>query len=140
MAFPAVESIEECADFYKTVELFLPQLYDLPTKLLDTLSDRDGLLNFYLETNPFVSATALSLFFASIFFIAAEFNRNFSQVDRAWSILPLVYNAHFSLWARLSGVPHQRNDLITAFVAIWSVSLHSFGRLPGVHVANIWRR
>lgn len=121
MALPSVNSIEECADYYKTVEPFLPQLYDLPNKLLDSFSDPGALLQIYLETNPFISAGAFSLLLACVFFVAAELNRNFSQVDRAWSILPAVYNAHFALWARLSGGAHQRSDLIAAAAVIWSV-------------------
>lgn len=121
MALPNVNSLEECADYYKTVEPFFPQLYDLPTKVLANLSDGDALLRLYIETNPLVSGGAFSLLLACIFFVAAEFNRNFSQVDRAWSILPAVYNAHFAIWARLSGDAHQRNDLIALFTVIWSV-------------------
>lgn len=121
MALPTVNSLGECADYYKTVEPFLPQLYDLPTRVLDNISDGDALLKLYLETNPLISAGAFSLFISCVFFVAAEFNRNFSQVDRAWSILPAIYNAHFAIWARLSGAAHQRNDLITLFTVIWSV-------------------
>lgn len=124
MALPSVNSLQECADYSKTVEPFLPQLYDLPRQLLDSFSDRGALLQLYLETNPFISAGAFSLLLACVFFVAAELNRNFSQVDRAWSILPAVYNAHFALWARLSGGAHQRSDLIAAATVIWSVRAH----------------
>ena len=121
MALPTVNSLQECADYHKTVEPFLPQLYDLPRQLLDSFSDRGALLQLYLETNPFISAGAFSLLLACVFFVVSELNRNFSQVDRAWSILPVVYNAHFALWARLSGGAHHRSDLIAAVTAIWSV-------------------
>ncbi|SPO00528.1 related to DUF1295 domain protein [Cephalotrichum gorgonifer] len=123
LALPTVKSVEECADYYKTVEPFLPQLYDLPRKLLDSYSNRDAFLQLYLETNPLISAGAFSIFLGFIFLVAAEVNRNFSQVDRAWSILPAVYNAHYALWARLAGEPHQRTDLVAVFTAIWSVRL-----------------
>lgn len=123
MALPTLNSLEECADFSKTVEPFLPQLYQLPRKLLDNYSNRDALVQLYLETNPFISAGALSILLAVAFFVAAEWSRNYSQVDRAWSILPALYNAHFALWSRLVNEPHQRTDLVALFSVAWSVRL-----------------
>jgi len=130
MALPTLQTIKECADFHKTVEPFLPQLYDLPQKLLDNYSNRDALVQIYLETNPLISGAAFSIFLGVIFLVTAEVNRNFSQVDRAWSILPAVYNVHFAVWARLAGEPHSRTDLVALFSIVWSVCLVPFSQLP----------
>lgn len=121
MALPTLQAVEDCGDYYKTVEPFLPQLYELPRKLLDNYANLDALAQLYVETNPFISGAAFSVFLGFIFLVTAEINRNFSQVDRAWSILPAIYNIHFAVWARLAGEPHERTDLVALFSIVWSV-------------------
>jgi steroid 5-alpha reductase family enzyme len=54
--------------------------------------------------------------------VVSEVNRNYSQVDRMWSILPNLYVVHLAVWARLAGVPHSRLDLIVVATTVWSVS------------------
>jgi hypothetical protein len=122
MALPVLHSLEDCADFSKAVAPFLPQLYDLPVKLLDVVAGRESLLQLYTETNPLVSGFAVSVFLGAVFLVVAEINRNYSQVDRAWSLLPTLYIAHFDAWARLTGLPARRIDAALLFSAIWSVS------------------
>jgi steroid 5-alpha reductase family enzyme len=121
MALPAVRTLAECADFTQTVSPYLYQLYDLPQQLLQSYSDPTELRNLYLATNPVISGLAFSLLLAPIFLIVSEINRNFSQVDRCWSILPTVYNAHFAIYARMSGLPTERLDYLLAFSVVWSV-------------------
>jgi hypothetical protein len=121
MAIPALHALEECSDFSKTVEPFIPQLYALPEKLIDVFAGRQGLLQLYLETNPLISGFAISILLGAVFLVVAEVNRNYSQVDRCWSLLPTLYIAHFDLWARLAGVPSQRIDAALLFSTIWSV-------------------
>lgn len=121
MALPTLRALEESSDFSKTVEPFLPQLYDLPARFIDAASSRDGLLKLYVDTNPLISAFAISIALGAVFLVAAEVNRNYSQVDRFWSVGPNLYIGHLAIWARLAGVPHQRLDLILVFSTIWSV-------------------
>lgn len=130
MALPTLKTLEECAEWSKTVEPFIPQLFGLPSRALDVLTGRESFLNLYTETNPLVSGFAGSLILGAIFLVVAEVNRNYSQVDRAWSILPTVYIAHFAAWARLSGIPSQRIDAALLFSAIWSARL----------TFNYWRK
>ena len=122
MAVPFVRTLEECADFSKTVTPYIPQLYALPEKLLDVFAGRETLLNLYTETNPLVSGFAISVLLGAVFLVVAEINGNYSQVDRCWSILPTLYIGHFDAWARLTGLPSQRIDAALLFSAIWSVS------------------
>jgi hypothetical protein len=122
MALPTLKALEECADFSKAVEPFIPQLYELPQKLFEAVSRREGFLDLYLETNPLISGFATSIVLGAVFLVAAEVNRNYSQVDRFWSLLPTFYIAHFDLWARLSGMPSERLDVILIFSTFWSVS------------------
>lgn len=122
LALPAVKSLEDCADFGKTVAPFVPQLQDLPARLVQSWSNLDELKALYLSTNPFLSGLAIALALSPIFLVTAEINRNYSQVDRMWSILPTLYHAHYALYAHLSGLTTQRLDTILMFSAIWSVS------------------
>ncbi|KAK3296060.1 uncharacterized protein B0H64DRAFT_162527 [Chaetomium fimeti] len=130
MALPTIRTLEDCADFSQVVEPFIPQLYDLPTKLLDVFAGRESLLQLYTETNPLVSGFAISVFLGAVFLVAAEINRNYSQVDRFWSLLPTLYIAHFDVWARLTGLPSQRIDAALLFSAVWSTRL----------TFNYWRK
>lgn len=130
MALPVVKSLTDCANITKTVLPYVPQLYDLPQQILQSYSNPTELRNLYLATNPLISGFALSLFLAPIFLVVSEINKNYSQVDRCWSLLPTLYNAHFTLYAHLSGFPTQRMDNLLAFSTLWSVcdiqpSIHS---------------
>lgn len=126
MALPVVKTLTDCADWSKTVMPFVDQLTGLPQRLLDVGLSVDGLKDVYVSTNPLIMAFAISLAISPIFLIAAEVNKNYSQVDRFWSLLPTFYNAHYAIWARMNGLPTQRLDNILAFSVCWSVSiLHS---------------
>lgn len=122
MALPVVRSLAECSDFSQTVLPYISQLYDLPHQFLQSYSNPAELRNIYLATNPFISGLALSLFLTPIFLIVSEINRNYSQVDRCWSILPTLYNAHFAIYAHMSGLPTARLDNLLACSVVWSVS------------------
>lgn len=149
MALPSVKTLEEYAKFSETVVPYLPQLYELPAKIIENISSRDGLANLYVETNPLISAFAFSLFLGFIFFIASEVTKNYSQVDRFWSILPNIYVLHIAFWAWLSGVPHTRIALVAVFTTIWSVRCLIFVRTGRVMLTrllqcrltfNYWRK
>jgi len=129
-ALPAVKSLPECADFAKTVLPYLPQLYDLPQKIFDNINNLEALQNLYLSTNPLVTALGFSLFLTPVVFIVAEVNKNYSQVDRLWSLLPVIYNSHYALWAHLAGLPTQRLDHVMAVTILWGARL----------TFNYWRK
>lgn len=122
MALPALNALEECSDFSKTVEPFLPQLYELPNKLAEVFTSGGSLRALYLGTNPLISAFAFSLVLGFVFLVVSEINKNYSQVDRCWSLLPTVYLAHFDVWARMAGLPSERLDTALFFSTVWSVS------------------
>lgn len=122
MALPTVATFEECADFSQTVAPFLPQLYELPQQLLNSYSSRDELLQLYIATNPMISALALGLFLFPIVWIASEVNRNYSQVDRLWSILPAIFIGHFVAYGHVVGLDTERLDMLLFTVVVWSVS------------------
>ncbi|KJZ71796.1 hypothetical protein HIM_08816 [Hirsutella minnesotensis 3608] len=132
MVIPALKSLRtlsDCSDYAKTVEPFISQLYALPYRLAD-VRNLDGLKQLYIDTNPLMSAFAVSIFLGGVFLVVSEVNRNYSQVDRMWSILPNLYVVHLAVWARLAGLPHSRLDLIATFTTIWSLRL----------TFNYWRK
>ncbi|KAI9835360.1 MAG: hypothetical protein M1837_003800 [Sclerophora amabilis] len=130
MSLPKVDSLTACADFSKTVSPFIPQLSSFPQQLLQSWSNPQDLKEIYLSTNPVISAFAVSLFLAPVFLVVSEINRNYSQVDRLWSLLPTFYNAHFVIYAHLLGLPTTRLDTLLAFSTLWSMRL----------TYNYWRR
>ena len=126
MSLPAIFSLQDATIYAQTVAPYLPQLYDLPQKILAVISSPKGLVELYLSTNPLVSAIAFSLAIVPILYVAQEANKNYSQVDRVWSILPAVYNVHYAVYAHLADLPTQQADALAAVSVLWSVGSPSF--------------
>jgi hypothetical protein len=120
-SLPLIKSLQDCADWSKAAAPYLPQLYALPYRFAEAIYSIDALKSLYITTNPLVTGFAFSLALAPIFLVASEINRNYSQVDRFWSILPTIYNIHYDVWAHLNGLPAYRLDNIVAFSTLWSV-------------------
>jgi steroid 5-alpha reductase family enzyme len=129
-SLPLITSIADCADFSKTVEAYIPQLYTFPNAFANAIGDANALKHLYLTTNPMISSTVFSIATFPIFFIVSEINKNYSQVDRVWSILPTIYHIHYSIWAHMNGLPTSRVDNVLAFSVLWSIRL----------TFNYWRR
>jgi hypothetical protein len=123
MALPPIETVSDCADLSKTVLPYVSQLYDLPQQLLQSYNNFTGLQQIYFSTNPLVTAFAFSLFLTPLFLLVSEINRNYSQVDRFWSILPTVYHTHYALYAHMTGLPTNRLDNLLVVSIVWSVSV-----------------
>jgi hypothetical protein len=130
VAMPIIKTLSDCASYSTTVEPYIPQLYALPEKILANIGDLEALKNIYTTTNPVISGFAFSLALFPIFLIVSEVNRNWSQVDRVWSILPTLYHVHYAVWARTNGLETQRVDNVMAFSILWSCRL----------TFNYWRR
>lgn len=122
MALPTLQSVADCADFTQAALPFLHQLSSLPTRVVEAGLNVDTLREVYLSTNPLVIAFGFSLFLVLAFVLISEINRNYSQVDRLWSILPSIYNGHFALWCRLKGLATTEINTIFIITLIWSVS------------------
>ena len=125
MALPVVRSLVDCADFQKTVVPYIPQFYDVFQHISQSITNPQALKILYVSTNPLISAFSISLFLSPFFLVAAEINKNYSQVDRFWSLLPTFYNAHFVLYAHLLGLPTARLDTVLLISVIWSVRSHT---------------
>lgn len=123
MALPVIKAIADCSSFEKTVTPYIPQLYDLPQQIIQSWNNPTELYHIYMATNPLITAFAFSLFLVPVFLLVSEVNKNYSQVDRCWSLLPTVYNAHYVLYAHWAGLETQKLDNLLAFSIIWSVSV-----------------
>jgi steroid 5-alpha reductase family enzyme len=124
MALPVIKAIADCSSFEKTVAQYIPQLYQLPQQILQSWNNPTELYHVYMATNPLITSFAFSLFLAPLFLVISEVNKNYSQVDRMWSILPTIYNAHYVLYAHWAGLETQKLDNLLAFSIVWSVSSH----------------
>ncbi|KAJ4361827.1 hypothetical protein N0V83_010768 [Neocucurbitaria cava] len=137
MALPLVKTLEECADYSRTVQPFLPQLYELPYKVAAHVTDLQALQNIYATTNPLMTALAFALLVTPIVLAVSEFNRNYSQVDRLWSILPVIYNVHYGVWAHINGLPTLRLNHVMAVSLIWGARLtFNYWRKGGYQVGS----
>ena len=136
-ALPLVKTLQDCADFSKTVQPYLPQLYDLPHAIATHITDVQALQHVYATTNPLMTAIAFALFASPVVLLVAEVNRNYSQVDRLWSILPVIYNVHFNVWAHINGLPTKRLNHVMAVSIIWGVRLtFNYWRKGGYQVGS----
>ena len=88
LPLPSVSSLSEVSSYNSTVSPFVPQLYELPGKFLQHATSFNDLKLLYLSTNPLIMAFTISLALSPIFLVISEINKNYSQVDRVWSILP----------------------------------------------------
>ncbi|KAK6363346.1 hypothetical protein TWF730_000782 [Orbilia blumenaviensis] len=85
---------------------------------------------FYKQTDPFAFTVLASSVLSVIVFIFSEITRNFSQVDRLWSILPAVYICHYSYWANINNLRTDRVDTVAVVSILWSIRL----------TYNYWRK
>ncbi|KAI1659548.1 DUF1295-domain-containing protein [Daldinia decipiens] len=137
MALPWVKRLEDCADYSQVIEPYLPQLYELPGKIVHATSSHGSFVELYKNTNPFISGLGFSIFLGAVFLIVSEINRNYSQVDRMWSLLPTIYNAHFAVWSHLNDLPSQRLDLVLLWSVTWSARLtYNYFRKGGYNVGS----
>ncbi|KAF0527769.1 DUF1295-domain-containing protein [Gigaspora margarita] len=54
--------------------------------------------NFYACSDPLFTAVIASLFIILLVWLLSVITRNYSQVDRLWTILPVIYTWHFVLY------------------------------------------
>jgi hypothetical protein len=130
ISMPVIKTLSDCASYSKTIEPYIPQLYALPDRIIANIGDLQALKDVYASTNPIISGFAFSLALFPVFLVVSEVNRNWSQVDRVWSILPTLYHIHYAVWARMHGLETTRVDNVMAFSVLWTLRL----------TFNYWRR
>lgn len=83
-----------------------------------------------LQRDALWLAVRLMLAVAAGAFVVSEITRNYSQVDKLWSIMPVIYCWHF---ARASGWD-PRLTLMAGLVTVWGLRLSfNFARRGGYH-------
>ena len=137
MALPLVQSAIDCSDFSNTVLPYTHQLQTVPQIVYESISDPAALRQIYLDINPLISALAFSLFISPIFVVVSEINKNYSQVDRCWSILPTIYIGHYAIYAHMLGLEAKRLDMLLIISAIWSVCRECHIAFSNPHLLTI---
>ncbi|KAI5293696.1 hypothetical protein KEM52_005305 [Ascosphaera acerosa] len=140
MAIPGLPKIDipsDIGDYGLTVAPFWPQLCALPARLYDAGLDFDALKHVWLTTNPLMMALAVALATAPVFFVVGEANRNYSQVDRCWGLLPVLFNVHYLLWAHMHGLPTLTLRAIVVLSYAWGLRLtYNYWRKGGFKVGS----
>jgi steroid 5-alpha reductase family enzyme len=63
-------------------------------------------------------------------FLVSEITRNYSQVDKLWSLIPIVYS-----WVTVTASPSPRLFLMASLVTLWGIRLsYNFSRKGGYNV------
>lgn len=74
----------------------------------------------------------LMLVIALICFVVGELTGNFSQVDKLWSIVPIIYAWFMTIRAGLAGGFEPRMVLMASLVTLWGIRLtYNFSRQGG---------
>ncbi|KAG2217019.1 hypothetical protein INT45_011570 [Circinella minor] len=91
------------------------------------------LLEYYKNTDALVIATVVMITLVVIHCVMGELTRNYSQVDRAWSLLPPTYAWHFVIHDYLNrSTIHPRLLLAAVIISIWGIRLtYNFARKGG---------
>jgi len=67
---------------------------------------------------------------ALVCFIVSEITRNYSQVDKLWSLMPIAYS-----WITLAAFPSPRLAVMASLVTIWGLRLsYNFYRKGGYNI------
>jgi steroid 5-alpha reductase family enzyme len=136
MALPVVKSTLDCVSLDSALP-YLYQLKPLPSIYLEAVTSPAALYQVYLDTNPLITSFAFSLALAPVVLVISELNKNYSQIDRLWSILPTVYNAHYALYAYLAGLETTRMGAVALASTIWSCRLtYNYWRRGGYQVGS----
>jgi hypothetical protein len=125
VALPAIKSVSDCARWDVVVAPYLPQLKTFPYQVWLHLFNLQELQSLYLSTNPLISGFSFALFLTPVVLIVSEINKNYSQVDRLWSLLPSLYHIHYAVWAQMNGLPTGKINHVLVFSLFWSVSTSS---------------
>ena len=88
-----------------------------------------AMLELYRSTDPLVTALVVAGGFSALCWVLSLLTREYSWVDRLWSITPPLYAIHFAAYA---GFGDARLNLMAALVVLWGVRLtFNFARKGG---------
>ncbi|KAI8997776.1 hypothetical protein BDB01DRAFT_864680 [Pilobolus umbonatus] len=78
----------------------------------------------YINNDPLYTAIIATAFIALVHYVVGEVTENLSQVDRVWSILPIIYAWHFTYHDYLLNKSfHPRLLVASILITIWGIRL-----------------
>jgi steroid 5-alpha reductase family enzyme len=103
----------------------------MTAEFLQGLNDRSWLSGFEAGFQDLVSTWITVMLGAAILcFTVSEITRNYSQVDKLWSLLPPAYS-----WITVAAVPSAKTVLMAVLVTLWGLRLsYNFHRKGGYSV------
>lgn len=84
--------------------------------------------------SPYIQAIYLCTFFSLLCFTVSSITGNFSQVDKLWSITPVLY-----AWLPVFSAPHPRSVLMATIVTLWGCRLTFNFYRRGGYRWPLWR-
>ncbi|KAI8880436.1 DUF1295-domain-containing protein [Backusella circina FSU 941] len=104
----------------------------------DLLRNPVLLLEYYKNTDPLFIAFCTCTTFVCVHYITSEITKNYSQVDRAWSLLPILYSWHFTIHDYLVNNSLQPRLLVASvLISIWGSRLtYNFARKGGYYLSG----
>ncbi|KAI9351371.1 DUF1295 domain protein [Obelidium mucronatum] len=105
------------------------------SSLWDLIFER-GSTAAYTEMHPALSGLWLSLLFGAVTFVAGCVTKNYSHVDRLWSITPVLYSLNYVLAAYHRGLEFNlRLAVMAGLVTVWGLRLtYNFYRKGGYNL------
>jgi steroid 5-alpha reductase family enzyme len=80
--------------------------------------------------NLFHTWVAIMIVVAVVCFLVSEISRNYSQVDKLWSLLPIAYG-----WVTVASAPSARLIIMASLVTVWGLRLsYNFYRKGGYSI------
>ena len=87
------------------------------------------------QMSVFKDSVIIYLFLTGLCFLVGEISKNYSQVDKVWSIAPMIYVWFFTYHSDFN----LRMMLMSILVTIWGIRLtHNFARKSGYSI-YFWR-
>ncbi|KAI7896610.1 uncharacterized protein EV154DRAFT_411187 [Mucor mucedo] len=108
---------------------------NITSSILSLVQNPTQLIVFYKNTDPLVSALYFTTGLIVIHYVMSEITKNYSQVDKAWSILPAIYAWHFTIHDYvLNNSFHPRLLAAAILISIWGTRLtYNFARKGGYY-------
>ena len=94
-----------------------------------------GMLELYKATDPLVTALWAAGGFALLCWVLSILTKEYSWVDRLWSITPALFAVHFAAYV---GFTDLRLNLMAGLAVLWGVRLtYNFARKSGYKVLYV---
>ncbi|KAI9250634.1 hypothetical protein BY458DRAFT_524675 [Sporodiniella umbellata] len=108
---------------------------DITSSAQKLISNPHLLVDHYKTHDPLIFASYFTAAITVVHYLASEITRDYSQVDRCWSILPGIYAWHFTIHNYISeGTLNLRLVVASILISIWGARLtYNFARKGGYY-------